>query len=123
VEHGSDLEAFDLGRASIERSGAPYCTIHLGNLYNALHCAVLALEPEAVHLGHQASGFIAYDDGVTLHFTGGAPDARGYAIVVADGVYWKLPEAAGVAAQTKFLGVMLGAGWRRPNEAGSRAKH
>ncbi|MGN6573029.1 MAG: FAD-dependent monooxygenase [Pseudolabrys sp.] len=105
---GQTWKLFDLGRDCIERFGAPYWTVHRGDFHAVLRDAVLALKPDAIHLGHQARGFADGQDGVTLHFSG-KPDAHGDAIVAADGVHSKLREAAGVRAKTSFLGIMA---WR-----------
>jgi salicylate hydroxylase len=105
---GQTWKLFDLGRDCIERFGAPYWTVHRGDFHGVLRDAVLALKPDAIHLGHLARGFTDSHGGVTLHFSG-KPDAQGDAIVAADGVHSKLREAAGVAAKTSFLGIMA---WR-----------
>jgi salicylate hydroxylase len=105
---GQTWKLFDLGRDCIERFGAPYWTVHRGDFHGVLRDAVLALKPDAIHLGHLARGFTDSHGGVTLHFSG-KPDAQGDAIVAADGVHSKLREAAGVPAKTAFLGIMA---WR-----------
>ena len=105
---GQTWKLFDLGRDCIDRFGAPYWTIHRGDFHAVLRDAVLALKPDAIHLGHQAAGFTEGREGVTLHFSG-QPDARGDAIIAADGVHSRLRDAAGVPAKTAFLGIMA---WR-----------
>ena len=105
---GQTWKLFDLGRDCIERFGAPYWTVHRGDFHGVLRDAVLALKPDAIHLGHLARGFTDSHGGVTLHFSG-KPDAQGDAIVAADGVHSRLREAAGVPAKTAFLGIMA---WR-----------
>lgn len=105
---GQTWKLFDLGRDCVERFGAPYWTVHRGDFHTVLRDAVLALKPDAIHVGHQAHGFTERHDGVTLHFSG-KPDAHGNAIVAADGVHSKLRAAAGVSAKTSFLGIMA---WR-----------
>jgi len=106
---GQTWKLFDLGRDCIERFGAPYWTVHRGDFHNVLRDAVTALKQDAIHLRHQAQGFSQDGTGVTLHFAGGQADARGAAIVAADGVHSRLREAAGVAARTFFTGIMA---WR-----------
>lgn len=106
---GQTWKLFDLGRDCIERFGAPYWTVHRGDIHNVLRDAVLALKPDAIHLGHQAQGFTQDGGRVVLHLAGGRPDVEGNAIIAADGVHSRLREAAGVVDKTFFTGIMA---WR-----------
>jgi len=106
---GETWKLFDLGRDCIERFGAPYWTVHRGDIHNVLRDAVLAQKPDAIHLNCQARGFTQNGAGVTLHLGGGRADVHGDAIVAADGVHSRLREAAGIADKTFFTGIMA---WR-----------
>lgn len=106
---GQTWKLFDLGRDCIERFGAPYWTVHRGDFHAVLRDAVLALKPDAIHLDCQVEGFTQDGADAVLHFAGGHADARGNAIIAADGVHSRLRAAAGVTARTFFTGIMA---WR-----------
>jgi len=106
---GQTWKLFDLGRDCIERFGAPYWTVHRGDIHTVLRDAVLALKPDAIHLSHPAIGFKQDGASVALHFSGGHPNAQGDAIIAADGVHSRLREAAGITDKTFFTGILA---WR-----------
>lgn len=112
---GQTWKLFDLGRDCIERFGAPYWTVHRGDFHKVLLDAVLAAKPDSVHLDCPASGFAQDGGGTTLRFANGKPEAKGDAIIGADGVHSKLRSEAGIADRPHFTGIMA---WRGIAPAG-----
>lgn len=82
---GEAIAEFALSDDHERLHGAPYNQIHRADLHRLLAGAVTALKPDAIHLGHRATGFDEDGGGVTLRLDGRA-DARGDLLVGADGV-------------------------------------
>ena len=51
--------------------GAGHFQVHRADLHNALKAAVLANDPDCVHLAHAFNGLVQSESGVTAHFVNG----------------------------------------------------
>ena len=82
-DSGTVTNVLPMGATIEARYGAPYLTMHRGDLHAALAAAV---PPDAVHLNRKLAGVEASAHGVTLCFTdGGRIEADG--VIGADGVH------------------------------------
>jgi salicylate hydroxylase len=104
VPSGRELARAPLGAAIAERYGAPYWVIHRGDLQAALLEAVLAHPDIRLHLGVRVEDFAHYPDGVTIAglAAGRSTEARGLALVVADGLWSRLRRRLGDTAAPRF---------------------
>ena len=82
---GQVLVRRERGDLPLEEYGAPYYQIHRADLHEMLSDAVLANDPECIHLGHEFQRFTQEPDGVTAFFLNGN-SASGRALVGCDGV-------------------------------------
>jgi 2-polyprenyl-6-methoxyphenol hydroxylase-like FAD-dependent oxidoreductase len=80
---GKTSNEYPLGRKVEERYGAPYLTMHRGDLHAALAALV---PPECVHLGKTLVGIAAAGPGVELRFADGS-EVTADAVIGADGVH------------------------------------
>jgi salicylate hydroxylase len=64
--------------------GAGHFQVHRADLHNALKAAVVANDPDCVHLGHTFSSLLQSESGVTAHFANGMV-AEGDALIGCDG--------------------------------------
>jgi salicylate hydroxylase len=104
VPGGRVLARAPLG-ADIElRYGAPYWVVHRGDLQAALLEAVRAHPDIRLHLGVRVEDFAPYRDGVTLAgLAAGRPtEARGTALVIADGLWSRLRRRLGDDTPPRF---------------------
>jgi salicylate hydroxylase len=104
---GETWKLFDLGPVSIERYGFPYFTVYRPDLLSVLADAVRRMKPDAIHLGKRCTGFTQDQGQVTLALEGG--QAKGDALVGADGVHSRIRQALFGADKPEFTGVMV---WR-----------
>lgn len=104
---GDTWKLFDLGAVSLERYGYPYFTVYRPDLLDVLARAVRRLKPDAIRLGAKCLGFSQDGAGVTLRLEGG--EARGDALVGADGVHSRIRQALFGEDTPKFSGIIA---WR-----------
>lgn len=111
-----------LGAIAADHYGAPYWVIHRGDLQTALCDAVAATPNIALHLGARVEDFAVHDTGATvtaLH-TATAVEARGVALIAADGLWSTLRQQLGHRVLPRFAGHTA---WRAlvPAEAAPRS--
>ena len=104
---GETWKLFDLGRVSVERYGYPYFTVYRPDLIDALARAVRRIKPDAIRLGARCVAFSQDGAGVTLRLEVG--EARGDALVGADGVHSRIRQALFGEDRPKFSGIIA---WR-----------
>jgi salicylate hydroxylase len=104
---GETWKLFDLGKVSVERYGYPYFTVYRPDLLGVLACAVRREKPDAIHLASKAVGFIQDSNAVTLRLEQG--EAKGDALVGADGVHSRMRQGLFGADQPQFTGIIA---WR-----------
>ncbi|MFF0008153.1 FAD-dependent monooxygenase [Streptomyces tibetensis] len=80
---GSTVARQEMGVAWEERFGAPYLTVHRGDLHRML---ASLLPAERVHTGRELTGYEEGAKGVTLRFAGGTV-TRASALIGADGLH------------------------------------
>ena len=105
---GDTWPLFDFDQAFVERYGYPYYTFHRADLHELLVDAVRREKSDAIYLGHACTGFEQDGDGVTLKFDNGN-EARGDALIGADGVHSTIRAALGHQDNPVFTGSMA---WR-----------
>ncbi len=94
---GRSLARVPLGDAASERYGAPYWTVHRGDLQRVLLDAVLAHPDVTLRLGTRAEDFVVHGHGVTVACRRGAAmqDETGIALIAADGLWSTLRRRLG----------------------------
>jgi salicylate hydroxylase len=104
VPSGRELARAPLGADIAERYGAPYWVMHRGDLQAALVETVLAHPDIKLHLGVRVEEFGHYADGVTIVGTAGGRsiEARGLALVIADGLWSNLRRRLGDTSPPRF---------------------
>ncbi len=105
---GQSWKVFELGTESMERYGAPYVTIHRGDLHDLLARAVLQAKPDAVRLNCRCVGLTQTPDAVELRFENGEP-ASANLVVGADGLHSVVRDTLFGAAKPQFCGIIA---WR-----------
>lgn len=104
---GQTWKLFDLGAVSVEHYGFPYYTVYRPDLLAVLADGVRREKPDAIHLSAPCTGFEQSADGVILRLEGG--EARGDALIGADGVHSRIRQALFGPDQPKFTGLVA---WR-----------
>jgi len=104
---GQTWKLFDLGAVSVERYGFPYYTAYRPDLLAVLADGVQREKADAIHLGARCTGFEQSARAVTLRFDGG--EARGDALIGADGVHSRIRQALFGPDQAQFTGLVA---WR-----------
>jgi len=89
-----------LGKAVEMRYGAPYLTLHRGDLHEALASLVPA---ECVHLGKELVGIDAHGDRVGLTFADGS-EVAAEAVIGADGVHSLVRDHITTPQPPRFVG-------------------
>ncbi len=86
---GSDIVRVPLGFYVERRYGAPYWTIHRGDLQKVLLEAVRANPDVALKLGSRIDDFVVHANGITAQARSGhgAAEERGIALIGADGLW------------------------------------
>jgi salicylate hydroxylase len=117
---GREIVRMPLGRLAEQRYGAPYWSIHRGDLQAALSAAVNANIDIALKLGMRVEDFAAYHNGVTVsaRSRAGAWDERGFALIGADGLWSRTRERIGYGGAPTFSGRTA---WRAVVPAGKVA--
>jgi salicylate hydroxylase len=107
-DSGQSWKLFDLGAVSIERYGYPYLTVYRPDLLAVLANAVRREKPGAIHLGSKCAGFTQDAEGVTLRLDDGS-EARGDALIGADGVHSRVRQTLFGPDKPSFTGIVA---WR-----------
>lgn len=86
---GREIVRIPLGASAERRYGAPYWTIHRGDLQSALAAAARSGIDIEIKLGVQVDDFAAHVNGITVQCHSGqrAMDERGVALIGADGLW------------------------------------
>jgi len=105
---GQTWKLFDLGAESRELYGAPYWTLHRGDLHRVLLDAFVERAPGCLHLGARCVGFEEIEDGAWLILEDGRRH-RGDVIVGADGVHSEIRRQMAGDGRPAFTGL---AAWR-----------
>ena len=104
---GESWKLFDLGQVSLERYGYPYFTVYRPDVLDVLARAVRRLKPDAIRLGSRCIGFSQDAAGVTLRLEKG--EAKGDALVGADGVHSRIRQCLFGEDRPQFTGIIA---WR-----------
>jgi salicylate hydroxylase len=101
---GARLASVPLGKAAETRYGAPYWTIHRGDLQAVLVDAVRSSPDIALRLGTQVEDFALHAHGVSaaLRLRSGTAVEPGVALVCADGLWSGLRARLGIRAAPRF---------------------
>jgi salicylate hydroxylase len=101
---GAVLARGPFGSAAAQRYGAPFWLIHRGDLQTALCDAVAATPDIDLHLGVRVEAFATHDNGVITAASHGPQtvEARGMALVAADGLWSALRRRLGHQAEPHF---------------------
>lgn len=106
--NGKTWKLFDMGQQAVARYGYPYLTVYRPDLLQVLTDAVLALKPDALHLGAQVSGYDEANGHVGLRLESGA-SVLGDVLIGADGVHSRVRGVLHGASNAQFSGMMA---WR-----------
>jgi salicylate hydroxylase len=105
---GETWKLFDLGAVSIERYGYPYLTVYRPDLLGVLASAVQREKSDAIHLGAKCSALSQDGKNVRLRLADGT-EARGDALIGADGVHSRIRQVLFGPDQPSFTGIVA---WR-----------
>jgi salicylate hydroxylase len=83
-QSGKTIHRRPAGHYYKSKYGAGHFQVHRADLHNALKAAVLAHDPDCVHLAHVFSGLVQSESGVTAHFVNGMV-VEGDALIGCDG--------------------------------------
>jgi salicylate hydroxylase len=95
---GRVLARAPLGKAAVQRFGAPYWVVHRGDLHTLLREVVEGTSSIALQLGARIEDFNVHDGGVAV----GGQDAR--ALIGADGLWSSLRGRLGHDGKLRFAG-------------------
>lgn len=89
---GREIVRIPLGSEMERRYGAPYWTIHRGDLQSAIAAAALAEQDVTLKLGIRVDNFATHINGITVqgHRDQQTIDERGVALIGADGIWSKV---------------------------------
>jgi len=107
---GREIVRMPLGAAAARRYGAPYWSIHRGDLQAALVAAV-AHRDISVKLGMRVEDFVLHPNGITVSARGrgGGWNEHGLALIAADGLWSQTRARVGFREPPHFAGR---AAWR-----------
>lgn len=97
---GAYLSEIPLGEYAVKEYGAPYITIHRGDMHAV---QIDSLDASRVHFGHQLSDIEERDDHVLLTFTNGRKVAAGL-VIGADGINSTIRDVLLGPEKPKFSG-------------------
>ena len=83
-QSGNIIHRRPAGHYYKSKYGTGHFQVHRADLHNALNAAVLAKDPDCVHLAHAFSGLVQSESGVTAHFVNGRV-VEGDALIGCDG--------------------------------------
>jgi len=103
---GREIVRVPLGETAAQRYGAPYWTLHRGDLQAALAAAAAAQRGISVKLGMRVEDFVAHPNGLTVSARGrgGLSDERGLALIGADGLWSLVRTRIGHRGAPRFAG-------------------
>jgi len=106
AKNGREIVRMPLGDAAEARYGAPYWSIHRGDLQAALSEAVAKSADVRLRLGVRVEDFIAHDNGITVSAQdrSGIWHERGDAVIAADGLWSALRARMGYREPPRFAG-------------------
>lgn len=86
---GREIVRIPLGADAERRYGAPYWTIHRGDLQSALAAAASGTQHIEIKLGARVGAFAGHADGITVQAANGhsTVEQRGIALIGADGLW------------------------------------
>ena len=95
-----------LGEIAAQRYGAPYWTLHRGDLQAALAAAAAGHFGIIVKLGMRVEDFVAHPNGLTVSARGrgGVSDEHGVALIGADGLWSLVRRRIGHRTPPRFAG-------------------
>jgi salicylate hydroxylase len=101
---GREIVRIPLGESAERRYGAPYWTIHRGDLQAALADAAQSAQDVTLRLGIKVDDFAAHVHGVTVQGRGGRQviDERGVALIGADGIWSGISEKLNRQRKPRF---------------------
>ncbi len=106
--NGQTWKLFDLGAESVATYGYPYLMLHRGDCHRVLAEAVMALAPNALHLGALCAGYRQDATGVALKLANGS-EVEGDVLIGSDGVHSKIRQCMYGDDKPFFTGCMA---WR-----------
>jgi salicylate hydroxylase len=103
---GREMVRVPLGETVAQRYGAPYWTLHRGDLQAALAAAAAAQRGISVKLGMRVEDFVAHPNGLTVSARGrgGLSDEHGVALIGADGLWSLVRMRIGDRRAPRFAG-------------------
>jgi 2-polyprenyl-6-methoxyphenol hydroxylase-like FAD-dependent oxidoreductase len=103
---GREVVRMPLGAAAERRYGAPYWSIHRGDLQAALADAAFAHLDISVKLGMRMEDFAAHSQGVAVSVRGAAGiwHEHGLALIAADGLWSRARQCLGFREAPRFAG-------------------
>ena len=106
AKNGREIVRMPLGDSAEQRYGAPYWSIHRGDLQAALSSAVAQNLDISLRLGERVEDFVAHDNGITVSARGrsGIWHERGDAVIAADGLWSVMRARMGYREPPRFAG-------------------
>ena len=106
AKNGREIVRMPLGDSAEQRYGAPYWSIHRGDLQAALSSAVASNLDINLRLGSRVDDFVAHDNGITVSAQGrsGIWQERGDALIAADGLWSVTRARMGFREPPRFAG-------------------
>jgi salicylate hydroxylase len=106
AKSGREIVRMPLGDLAERRYGAPYWSIHRGDLQAALSSAVAENLDISLRLGVRVEDFVAHDNGVTVsaRSRGGIWHEHGDAVIAADGLWSVMRARMGYREPPRFAG-------------------
>src|SRR3984893_5164279 len=106
AKSGREIVRMPLGDSAEQRYGAPYWSIHRGDLQAALSAAVAENLDISLRRGERVEDFVAHDNGVTVSARGrsGIWHEHGDAVIAADGLWSATRACMGYPEPPRFAG-------------------
>ncbi|MBI3706056.1 MAG: FAD-dependent monooxygenase [Rhizobiales bacterium] len=101
---GREIVRIPLGEDAERRYGAPYWTIHRGDLQATLAAAARDVQDVVLKLGIRVEEFATHDNGISVQGRRGqhVVDERGIALIGADGIWSHIGEQLGRKGAPRF---------------------
>jgi 2-polyprenyl-6-methoxyphenol hydroxylase-like FAD-dependent oxidoreductase len=106
AKNGREIVRMPLGDDAEQRYGAPYWSIHRGDLQAALSAAVATSVDINLRLGARVEDFVAHDKGISVsaRSRSGVWHERGDAVIAADGLWSATRACMGYREPPRFAG-------------------